>query len=151
MELWMICHFCTLECSHQFPPLRILINFHSKSALQSTTAARNDTNPNLVWKMMMSSLTLQRFNLFSAQWNGDYVPVLSVDMVFYMCVCVCVCFCFFVCFVLFNCISFHSFSRHLSAFWLCSSAFISALLVLSTIYPFMKVFCSLDIILVDRA
>ena len=46
----------------------------------------------------------------------------------------------------FNCISFHKFSRQLSVFWLCSSSLISALIVLSTIYPFMKVSFSPDII-----
>ena len=46
---------------------------------------------------------------------------------------------------------FHSktFSRHLSAFSLCSSGLISALLVLSTIYLFLKVSLSPDIILCD--
>ena len=37
----------------------------------------------------------------------------------------------------FNCISFHKFSRQLSAFSLCSSGLISTLLVLSTIYIFL--------------
>ena len=46
----------------------------------------------------------------------------------------------------FYCISFHKFSIHLSAFSLCSSCLISALLVLSTIYLFMKVFFSPDVI-----
>ena len=58
-------------------------------------------------------------------------------------------FCFCVCFCLygpFNCISFHKFSRQLSAFSLCSSGLISALFVLSTIYLFMKVSFSLDIL-----
>ena len=47
----------------------------------------------------------------------------------------------------FNCISFHKFSRRLFAFSLCSSGVISALLVLSTTYFFMKVSFSPDIIL----
>ena len=47
----------------------------------------------------------------------------------------------------FNCISFQKFSQQLSAFSLCSSDLISALLVLSTIYLFMKVSFSPDIIL----
>ena len=58
--------------------------------------------------------------------------------------CSCVYFCLY---GPFNCFSFHKFSRQLSALWLCSSGFISALLVLSTIYLFMKVFFSPDIIL----
>ena len=45
--------------------------------------------------------------------------------------CSCVCFCLY---GPFNCISFYKFSRQLSAFSLCSSDFISALLVLSTTY-----------------
>ena len=58
-------------------------------------------------------------------------------------------FCSFVSFCLydpFNCISFHQFSRQLSVFWLCSSGLMSALLVLSTVYLFMKVSFSPDII-----
>ena len=47
----------------------------------------------------------------------------------------------------FNCISFHKFSRQLSVFSLCSCGLSSALLVLSTIYLFMKVSFSPDIIL----
>ena len=57
--------------------------------------------------------------------------------------CSCVYFCLY---GPFNCISFHK-SRQLSAFSLCSSGFISALLVLSTIYLFRKVSFSTDIIL----
>ena len=59
-------------------------------------------------------------------------------------------FCSFVYFCLygpFNCISFHKFSQQLSAFSLSSSGLISALLVLSTIYLFMKVSFSPDVIL----
>ena len=47
----------------------------------------------------------------------------------------------------FNCTSFHKFSRQLSAFSLCSSGLTSALSVFSTIYLFMKVSFSPDIIL----
>ena len=47
----------------------------------------------------------------------------------------------------FNCISFRKFSRQLSLFWLCFSSLISALLAFSTIYLFMKVYRSPDIIL----
>ena len=46
----------------------------------------------------------------------------------------------------FNCISFHKFSRQLSVFSLCSCGLSSALLVLSTMYLFMKVSFSPDII-----
>ena len=59
-------------------------------------------------------------------------------------VCSCVYFCLY---GPFNCISFHKFSRQLSAFSLCSSGLISALLVLSTIYLFMKVSLSPNVIL----
>ena len=44
----------------------------------------------------------------------------------------------------FNCILFHEFSQQLSAFSLCSSGLISAVLVLSTSYLFMKVSLSPD-------
>ena len=60
--------------------------------------------------------------------------------------CSCVSFCLY---GPFNCISFHKFSRQLSAFSLCSSGLISALLVLSTIYLFMRVSVSHDTILRD--
>ena len=58
--------------------------------------------------------------------------------------CSCVCFCLY---GPFNCISFYKFSRQLSAFSLCSSGFISALLVLSTVYLFKKVSLGPDIVL----
>ena len=57
--------------------------------------------------------------------------------------CSCVCFCLY---GPFNYISFHKFSKQLIAFSPCSSGFISALLVLSTIYLFMRVSLSPDII-----
>ena len=47
----------------------------------------------------------------------------------------------------FNCTSFHKFSQQLSTFSICSSGLTYALLVLSTIYLFMKVSFSPDIIL----
>ena len=46
----------------------------------------------------------------------------------------------------FNCISFHKVSRQLFVFSLCSCGLSSALLILSTIYLFMKVSCSPNII-----
>ena len=61
---------------------------------------------------------------------------------FLFCSCVCVCL-----YGPFNCISFCKFSQQLSAFSLCSSSLISALLVLSTTYLFMKVSFSPKIIL----
>ena len=61
---------------------------------------------------------------------------------FLLCSCVCFCLC-----DPFNCILFHKFSwRQLSAFSLCPSGHISALLVLSTMYLCMKVFHSPDVI-----
>ena len=58
--------------------------------------------------------------------------------------CSCVCFCLY---GHFSCISFHKFSRQVSAFSLCSSGLPSALLVPSVIYLFMKVSLSPDVIL----
>ena len=58
--------------------------------------------------------------------------------------CSCVCFCLY---GPLNRISFQKFSRELSAFSLCSSGLISALLVLPTICLFVKVCFSPDIIL----
>ena len=57
--------------------------------------------------------------------------------------CSCVYFCLY---DLFNCISFHKFSRQLSVFSLGSCGLSSAFLVLSTTYLFIKVFCSPNII-----
>ena len=61
---------------------------------------------------------------------------------FLFCSCVCLCL-----YCSFNSISFHKFSRQLAASSLCSSGLYSALLVLSVIYFFIKVFLSPDIIL----
>ena len=58
--------------------------------------------------------------------------------------CSCVYFCLY---GPFSCISFHKFSRQLSAFSICSSGLIFASLVLSTIILFLKVSFSPDIIL----
>ena len=58
--------------------------------------------------------------------------------------CSCVRFCLY---GPFNCISFHKFSRQLSAFLHSSSRLVSALLVLSTVCLFMKVSLSSNIIL----
>ena len=58
------------------------------------------------------------------------------------------CFCVYFClYGPFSCISFHKFSRQLPAFSLCSPGLISAIVVLSTTYLFMKVSLSPDIIL----
>ena len=57
--------------------------------------------------------------------------------------CSCIYFCLY---GPFNCISFHKFFRQLSAFSVCSFGLISALLVLSTIFLFMKVSFCPDII-----
>ena len=48
----------------------------------------------------------------------------------------------------FNCVSFHQFSRQLSAFSLCSCGLITASLVFSALYLFLKV--SLNVSLRDR-
>ena len=47
----------------------------------------------------------------------------------------------------FNWVSFHKFSRQFAAFSLCSSGLLSALSVLSTVFLFVKIFFSPDIIL----
>ena len=62
---------------------------------------------------------------------------------FYFLFCSCVCFC--LC-GLFNCIPFYKFSRQFSAFSLCSYCLISVSLMLATIYLFMKVSFSLNVI-----
>ena len=59
-------------------------------------------------------------------------------------ICSCIYFCLY---GAFNCILLHKFSQQLSAFSLGSSGLISAFLVHSTIYLFMKVSLSPDIIL----
>ena len=76
--------------------------------------------------------------MISSAWdiNLPSTPTLSLF-------CSCVCFCLY---CPLKCISFHKFSRQLSVPSLCSCGFISALLVLSTIYVFMKVSFSYDVI-----
>ena len=64
-------------------------------------------------------------------------PSLPTLLILFLCVCFCL-------YDSFNCISFHEFSRQLSAFSLSSSGLISAFLVLSAIYLFMKVSLSPD-------
>ena len=71
--------------------------------------------------------------------QGHKPTELAHSFLFRSCVCFCPC--------PFNCISFHKFSEQLSALSPCSSGHNSALLVLSTIYLFMKVSLSPDIIL----
>ena len=68
----------------------------------------------------------------------------STELAHFFLFCSCVYFCLY---GPFNCISFHKFSQRLSAFSLCFSGLISALLVLSTTYLFVKVSLSPDIII----
>ena len=68
--------------------------------------------------------------------HGHKPPELAYSFLF----CSCVCFCLH---GPFNCISFHEFSRQHSACSLCSSGLICTLLILPTIYLFIKVSLSL--------
>ena len=70
----------------------------------------------------------------------DKPTELARSFLFYSCVCVRL-------YGPVNCISFHKFSRQLPAFSRCSAGHISAILVLSTTYLFMKVSPSPDVIL----
>ena len=71
--------------------------------------------------------------------------LVATELAYSVLFCSCVCFCLY---GPFNCISFHKFSRQLSAFSICFFFGLnSAVLVLSTIHLFMKVSPSLDIIL----
>ena len=82
----------------------------------------------------------------SSSRGGDImVSVLHkpAELAHFFLLCSCVYFCLY---GPFNCISFHKFSRQLSVSSVCSSGLRSALLVLSTVYLFMKVFFSPDII-----
>ena len=72
--------------------------------------------------------------------GGDVVVELAHSFLFYSCVS-------FSLYGSFNCISFHRFSRQLSAFSVCSSSLNSVLLVLLPIYLLVKVSRSPDIIL----
>ena len=90
---------------------------------------------------MVSQLSVPTVPAGSPSRGGDitvYVPDKhqpSLPPPFFL-FCSCVCFCLY---SPFSCISFHKFSRQLSAFSLSSSGLIFALLVLSIIYLFMKV------------
>ena len=82
--------------------------------------------------------------------DAEYI-VVNDDGLFLACDKKKFCSCIYVCpygpfYGPFNCISFHKFSRQLSVLSFCSSGLISALLVLSTVYLFMKVSLSPDII-----
>ena len=63
-------------------------------------------------------------------------PSLSTLFILFLCLFFCCCCCHY---GPFNCISFHKFFQQRSTFLLCSSGFISALLVLSTTYMYLKV------------
>ena len=98
---------------------------------------------------MVSQLSVPTVPAGSPSRGGDitvYVPDKhqpSLPPPFFL-FCSCVCFCLY---SPFSCISFHKFSRQLSAFSLCSCGLISAVLDFSTLYLFMKVSLSPDVIL----
>ena len=81
----------------------------------------------------------------SSRWPGEDVTVYvwhkPAELAHSFLFCSCICFCLS---SPSNCISFRKFSRQHSLFSLCSSGFISALLVLSTRYLCVKVFFSPD-------
>ena len=71
-------------------------------------------------------------------WWGFYVLCLwhkPTELAHSFLFCSCICFCLY---GPFNCISFHKLARQLSVLSLCSSGFISVLIVLSTVYLFIK-------------
>ena len=80
------------------------------------------------------------FHMMGMSWFMSDINQPSLPTLFLFCSCV-----YFCLYGLFNCISFHKFSRQLSAFSLCSSCLICTLLVLSTTYLFMKVSFSPDV------
>ena len=104
--------------------------------------------PNLVWwYIIISQSVLWKVPGLTFSWWGCYglchrheLTKLAHSFLF----CSCVCFCLY---GPFNNVSFHKFSWQLFTFSLCSSGLNSALLVLSTIYLFIKVSSSPDIIL----
>ena len=94
----------------------------------------------LLWNIVLSRSRV------TLTWSGCCVNVKDINhprVLIAFLFCSCVCFCLF---GPFNFILFNEFSRQLSVFPLCSSGLISALLVLSTIYLFMKVSLSPDIL-----
>ena len=101
--------------------------------MSSGNALTGESN-NREWRMF--SFVFPRAHLHVA-------GTLSLPTLFFL-FCSCVCFCLY---GPFNCISFHELSRQLSNFSLCSPGLISAVLVLSAIYFFVKVSLSPDVIL----
>ena len=91
------------------------------------------------------SMTGQYFLVIIFCWFLHWILLKATELAHSFSFCSCVCFCRY---GPFNCTSFHKFFRQL-CFSLCSSGLISALLVLSTVYLFVKVFLSPDIILCD--
>ena len=96
-----------------------------------------EVTPGAVWSLPIPSGSPSRGDVTVYVWHKP--AELTHSFLF----CSCVYFCLY---GHFNCISFHEFSWQLSIFSLCSSGLISALLVLSTIYFYMKVSFSPDII-----
>ena len=90
-------------------------------------------------RLRVSIWSFSRVPADSRSRGGDvavYVWCKPTELAHSFLFCSCVCFCLY---CLFNSISLHKFSRQRSVFWLCSSGLISTLLVISTVYPFMKV------------
>ena len=113
----------------------------------------------VLWWLVLWWLVFRPYTTFVFDWALDISPN-GLTFTWWGCCGLCfwhkpteLAFSFFILFLClclydpFNCISFHKFSRQLSAFSLCSSGLIFALLVLLTIRHFMKVSFSHDIIL----
>ena len=98
------------------------------------------------WPFLLSSFAVTVPAVSSSPGGDVWVYVFDINQPslptpFYFCSCVCLCLC-----GPFNCISLHKFSWQFSIFSICSSVLISALLVFSNTYIFMKVSFSPDII-----
>ena len=107
--------------------------FSTERSLISASAVPHCGVCTMAWEKKMSSrahlhvLGMLRFMFLT--YTNRACPLLFIRSIF-------VSFCLY---CPFTCISFHKFSQQLSAFSLCSSGLISALLVLSTIYLFLEV------------
>ena len=92
--------------------------------------------------LFLSALSSSPLPTGSPTSGGDVTKPAELAHSFSFCSCV-----YFCLYRPFNCISLHKFSRQFFVFSFCSAALISVFLVLSTVYLFMKVSLSPDIIL----
>ena len=139
-----------IAMSSIYLPLTYYLSRHSISCLQEYFLFQEWSVLVKVFQLYLQ--LLWEFLWYTLLWRNEWIFQLSYGLFldinkpslptpFLSCFCV-----YFSLHGPFNCISFHKFSWQLSIFSHCPSSLISTLLVISTIYLFMKVSFSPDII-----